>query len=100
MTSSVSGLADASSCASAVARAIDGRVDVSATARSRDWLSAVPVFAAWNASANCWYPCGSCPYQLLTRAAAQAASRFVWHTLHAFGVPMETERSGRGTRRL
>jgi S1-C subfamily serine protease len=31
---------------------------------------------------------------------AQLGLRVVWHLLHAFGTPIDTERSGRGTRML
>ncbi len=39
-------------------------------------------------------------YQPATISAAHSADRSVWHWVQAFGVPSDTDRSGRGTRML
>ncbi len=40
------------------------------------------------------------PHHRSAASAAHALDLFRWHCVQAFGVPIETDRSGRGTRKL
>ena len=69
-------------------------------ASSPDSAAGAPRRAAANTSPNS----GSCrrlgPNHCATASAAHCGVFLSWHPLHAFGVPIFTVRSGRGTRKL
>ena len=86
----------APSSTNALARAIAGAPASPTSAASSCPAALPPVARACSRAAKCARG-AAVPRQLSTAFADHASPRFAWHALHALGVPIATERSGRGT---